>query len=131
MSLLCRPFASLQWPQCTAAQSSGCRYGKIVSVRLRSVPVDLEKKMPRKAAVLSGAIAAARGSSHAYVVFADAGAASKALAHNMQEVGPMEGKHRRQQRWTCARQIHAWSLVLVLPADDAELILSYAGVLPR
>ena len=64
------------------------RYGKVESVRLRSVPVDLEKKMPRKAAVLSGAIAATRGSSHAYVVFANAASAAKALAHNMREVSP-------------------------------------------
>ena len=47
--------------------------------------------MPRKAAVLSGAIAATRGSSHAYVVFAEAAAASKALAHNMREVGSPAG----------------------------------------
>jgi hypothetical protein len=52
------------------------------------VPVDLEKNLPRKAAVLSGAIAAARGSSHAYVVFSDAASAAKALAHNMREVRP-------------------------------------------
>lgn len=66
-----------------------CRYGKVDSVRLRSVPVDLAKKMPRKAAVLSGAIAADRGTSHAYVVFSDVAAATAALAHNMQEVrGP-------------------------------------------
>lgn len=52
-------------------------------MRLRSVPVDLAKKMPRKAAVLSGAIAADRGTSHAYVVFSDVAAASAALVLNM------------------------------------------------
>ena len=45
--------------------------------------MDLAKKMPRKAAVLSGAIAADRGTSHAYVVFSDVAAASAALALNM------------------------------------------------
>lgn len=74
-------------PEPAALTLGWCRrYGKVESVRLRSVPVDLAKKMPRKAAVLSGAIAADRGTSHAYVVFSDVASATAALAHNMQEV---------------------------------------------
>ena len=56
------------------------------SVRLRSVPVKLDAKMPRRAAILTGNVASERGTAHAYVVFADAASAKAALAHNMAEV---------------------------------------------
>ena len=75
-------------------------------MRLRSVPVDLEKKMPRKAAVLSGAIAAARGTSHAYVVFASAASAAKALAHNMREVRSPDQPPCTSRLWEQLPQPH-------------------------
>lgn len=56
------------------------------SVRLRSVPVKLDAKMPRRAAILTGNVASDRGTANAYVVFADAASAKAALAHNMAEV---------------------------------------------
>lgn len=64
-------------------------YGEVESVRLRSVPLDLEskKKLPRKAAVIKGVVSSDRGGTNAYVVFKDAAAAAAALAANMTEVG--------------------------------------------
>lgn len=67
-----------------------CRHGKVESVRLRSVPVKLDAKMPRRAAVLSGNISDSRGTAHAYVVFQEQAAAQAALASNMQEVGLLD-----------------------------------------
>jgi RNA recognition motif. (a.k.a. RRM, RBD, or RNP domain) len=63
-------------------------FGAIESVRLRSVPLDLEarKRMPRRAAVIKGVVAADRGGAKAYIVFADAAAATSALCANMTEV---------------------------------------------
>jgi nucleolar protein 12 len=63
-------------------------YGSVDSVRLRSVPLDLEskKKLPRKAAVIKGSVGTDRGGAKAYVVFEDASAAEAALAANMTEV---------------------------------------------
>jgi len=68
------------------------RYGAVESVRLRSVPVKLDVKMPRRAAILTGNVAADRGTAHAYVVFADAAAAAAALALNMTEVRCARGR---------------------------------------
>jgi hypothetical protein len=48
--------------------------------------------MPRRAAVASGRVDAARGSAHAYVVFQQESAAGASLAHNMAE---FEGHHLR------------------------------------
>lgn len=68
------------------------RYGAVESARLRSIPIKADAKMPRRAAVASGNVDAARGSLHAYIVFEDPSAAEAALAHNMQE---FEGNHLR------------------------------------
>ncbi|KAK9843654.1 hypothetical protein WJX81_001246 [Elliptochloris bilobata] len=68
------------------------RYGAVESVRLRSVPVKLDVKMPRRAAILSGNVASDRGTANAYVVFVDTAAAAAALAHNMAE---LDGLHLR------------------------------------
>ena len=57
------------------------------SVRLRSLPIKQDVKMPRKAAAVSGNVDEGRASAHAYVVFQDRAAAEAALAHNMHEVG--------------------------------------------
>lgn len=51
--------------------------------------------MPRRAAVISGAIDDERGSAHAYVVFKDEAAAEAALSLNMQL---WEGAHLRVDR---------------------------------
>ena len=63
-----------------------CRYGSIESVRRRSVPVKLDAKMSRKAAVITGNVSDKGGTSHAYVVFQDESAAIAALASNMHMV---------------------------------------------
>ena len=59
------------------------RYGIIESMRRRSVPVKLDAKMSRKAAIITGNVSDKRGTSHAYVVFQDEAAA---LASNMHVV---------------------------------------------
>jgi hypothetical protein len=61
----------------------------VESVRLRSVAVEKDVKMPRKAAILSGHIATERGSAHAYLVFKVAESVQPALRENMQEVGTL------------------------------------------
>jgi hypothetical protein len=50
--------------------------------------------MPRRSAVLSGAVAEDRGSANGYVVFAQPGSVAPALQANMSEVG---GPGRRRQ----------------------------------
>ena len=69
------------------------RYGAVESIRLRSVPVKLDKKLPRRAAILSGHISSDRGTAHAYIVFKDAASVAAALAHNMQEVRVSKASH--------------------------------------
>ena len=64
-----------------------CRYGRIESIRKRSVPVKLDAKMSRKAAIITGNISESRGTIHAYVVFHEEPAALAALASNMHLVG--------------------------------------------
>lgn len=71
------------------------QYGSIESVRRRSVPVKLDAKMSRKAAVITGSVSDKRGTSHAYVVFQDESAAIAALASNMHMV---DGRHIRVDR---------------------------------
>lgn len=66
--------------------------GAVQSVRLRSLAVKQDVKMPRRSAVRAGEIDQARGSGHAYVVFAGAAAVDKALALNMTEVGAWFGR---------------------------------------
>lgn len=65
------------------------RYGSIESIRRRSVPVALDAKMSRKAAIITGNVSDKRGTSHAYVVFQDEAAALAALASNMHMVCPV------------------------------------------
>ncbi len=50
------------------------------------MPVKLDAKMSRKAAVITGNVSDKRGTSHAYVVFQDETAAIAALASNMHMV---------------------------------------------
>ena len=68
-------------------------FGAVESVRLRSVPVDAEGKMPRGGKVITGKLVPDRNSTNAYVVFKSADAVPKAtLAMNMKEV---DGRHVR------------------------------------
>jgi nucleolar protein 12 len=66
--------------------------GAVESVRLRSVAVDPEAKLPRRAAVLTGARNNAREAVNGYVVFAAAASLPAALALNMRVV---DGRHIR------------------------------------
>ena len=50
------------------------------------MPVKLDAKTSRKAAVITGNVSDKRGTSHAYVVFQDETAAIAALASNMHMV---------------------------------------------
>jgi nucleolar protein 12 len=62
-------------PSCKAIKALFAKYGDVQSVRLRSVPVDGEGKMPRGGKVITGKLVADRNSTNAYVVFAtEAGA---------------------------------------------------------
>ena len=66
-------------------------FGAVESVRLRSVPVAAEGKMPRGGKVITGALAAHATSAHAYVVFADARSVADAIAAiNMKKI---DGRH--------------------------------------
>lgn len=56
------------------------------SVRLRSVPLKLEKMLPRRAAILSKHVSSEMGPSKAYVVFQDESSVDLALTLNMEEV---------------------------------------------
>jgi nucleolar protein 12 len=66
--------------------------GAVESVRLRSVAVDPEAKLPRRAAVLTGARNGAREAVNGYVVFASPASLPAALALNMRVV---DGRHIR------------------------------------
>lgn len=55
-------------------------------MRVRSLPVKADGKLPKKAAAITGALLEGRASAHAYIVFEERAAAEAALAHNMQEV---------------------------------------------
>ena len=63
-------------------------FGKVESVRLRSVPLAKGTLLPRRAAVLAKRADASRsGGACAYVVFEERAAAERALSKNMEEVG--------------------------------------------
>ncbi|GLI63198.1 hypothetical protein VaNZ11_006097, partial [Volvox africanus] len=67
-------------------------FGAVESARIRAVPVKMDAKMPRRAAILSGKIDVERGPCTAYIVFEQPESARAALGANMQEV---EGHHIR------------------------------------
>mmetsp|Transcript_9746 Transcript_9746/g.27866 ORF Transcript_9746/g.27866 Transcript_9746/m.27866 type:complete len:524 (-) Transcript_9746:59-1630(-) len=73
------------------------RFGKVLSVRIRSLPVKLDSKMPRKAATITGTTAEARSSANAYVEMETEEAATAALTLNMTV---LQGKHIRVDRAT-------------------------------
>ena len=70
-------------------------FGSIASVRLRSVPVATEGKMPRAGKVVSGKLNLERKSTNAYVVFKNETSAAAATEVNMQEI---DGRHIRVDR---------------------------------
>lgn len=53
---------------------------------MRSVPVKLDAKMSRRAAITTGNISKERGTAHAYIVFQQEDSAVAALASNMHVV---------------------------------------------
>lgn len=55
-------------------------------MRLRSLAIKQDLKMPRKSALLAGELDKDRASGHAYVVFEDEASLPAALALNMMEV---------------------------------------------
>ena len=68
-------------------------HGKVVSVRLRNVPVEADGNEPRKIKVLKGKLNAERANATAFVVYDDAASARAATAAlNMKE---FEGRHIR------------------------------------
>eukprot|EP00897_Mesotaenium_endlicherianum_P003955 jgi/Mesen1/3588/ME000020S03115 len=67
------------------------QFGKLQSVRLRSVPL-AESKLPRKAAIITGKLSDKRQSCNGYVVFESLEGADAALAHNTKE---FQGRHLR------------------------------------
>lgn len=68
-------------------------HGRVVSVRMRNVPVEADGNEPRKVKVLKKKLNAERGNATAFVVFAEASSAKKACeALNMKE---FEGRHIR------------------------------------
>ena len=69
------------------------QFGTVQSVRLRSVPIDGEGKMPKQGKVITKKLVEERKSTNGYVVFVDAKAVQKAVAEmNMRAV---EGRHLR------------------------------------
>ena len=60
-----------------------CRYGSIRTVRLRSLPLGSESKLPRAIQIRAGQANATQGTASAYIVFADTQAAVAALQANM------------------------------------------------
>ena len=69
-------------------------------VYLRSMAVDPEAKMPRRAAIITGKVQAG-AAANAYVVFQGAEAAEAALAHNMQLVRLLLGLGLQELRHLC------------------------------
>jgi len=76
-----------------AEASRSC--GVVDTTRIRSAAVDPEAKLPRRAALLTGALSASRGAVNGYVVFKSAEAVMPALALNMQL---LDGRHVRVDR---------------------------------
>jgi nucleolar protein 12 len=74
------------WAQRKAIAALFAQYGAIESVRLRSVPLQSDSKLPRRAAIATGAVETSKGSAHAYVVFETRASAHQALLANMRPV---------------------------------------------
>eukprot|EP01080_Neovahlkampfia_damariscottae_P000787 gene787-9037_t len=66
------------------------QFGKVQSVRLRSIPIAQDLKLPRKAAVIKEKFAETKKSVNAYVVFKEAESCKQALEVNGQKI---DGRH--------------------------------------
>ncbi|KAL6769968.1 hypothetical protein ACKKBG_A33070 [Auxenochlorella protothecoides x Auxenochlorella symbiontica] len=84
--------------------ASRCSCGAVESVRLRSLAIKQDLKMPRKSALLAGELDKDRASGHAYVVFEDEASLPAALALNMME---HEGRHLRVDRAAANRSVQS------------------------
>ncbi|GAX75941.1 hypothetical protein CEUSTIGMA_g3384.t1 [Chlamydomonas eustigma] len=71
------------------------RYGKVQSVRLRSLSLDMSAKGNRRAKVMQGKVDPERSTGNAYVVMSSIEAVEKALSANMMQV---DGLHIRIDR---------------------------------
>lgn len=65
--------------QCCVA----CRYGTIESIRLRSLPIDNDSRMPRTLQIKAGKVNTDGGSANAYICFKFREEATAACAENM------------------------------------------------
>ena len=70
-------------------------YGNIESIRFRSMLLKKDSRVPRRVAAAAGTVDVERGSHHAYIVFEDAAAVSKALQENMKV---LDDRHIRVDR---------------------------------
>ncbi|XRB16906.1 nucleolar protein 12 [Pseudoscourfieldia marina] len=110
-------------------------YGRVESVRLRSIPLSADTKAPRKAvAITRTGLDPSRNSMNAYVCFTDVDSARAALAHNMSELG---GRHVRVDMaaaasgagghvsYDTARTLFVGNLPF--DADDEEVLSAFGG----
>jgi nucleolar protein 12 len=71
------------------------KYGKIESLRFRSMILKKDSKIPKRVAAASGTVDSERGSFHAYIVFEDGSSVPKALQENMKM---LDDRHLRVDR---------------------------------
>ena len=113
------------------------KHGVVVSVRLRSVPLEGGNKLSRRAAAIKGRVESGR-STHAYVVFESVDSAEKALSSNMES---FEGKHLRvdraaapgegQRGFDSARSVFIGNLDFDLEDEDLIKMIDAAHDLPQ
>jgi len=113
------------------------KHGTVVSVRLRSVPLEAGSKLSRKAAAMKGRVESGR-STHAYVVFESVDSATKALSSNMES---FEGKHLRVDRaaapgegqhgFDSARSVFIGNLDFDLEDEDLIKMIDAAHDVPQ
>ena len=113
------------------------QHGTVVSVRLRSVPLEAGSKLSRKAAAMKGRVESGR-STHAYVVFESVDSAVKALSSNMES---FEGKHLRVDRaappgegqhgFDSARSVFIGNLDFDLEDEDLIKMIDEAHDVPQ
>lgn len=71
------------------------KYGKIESLRFRSMMLKKDSKIPKRVAAASGSVDSERGSFHAYIIFEDGSSVPKALQENMKM---LDDRHLRVDR---------------------------------
>ena len=120
-----------------ALKSLFSKHGAVVSVRLRSVPLEAGSKLSRKAAAMKGKVEGGR-STHAYVVFETPESAERALGSNMED---FEGKHLRVDRaaapgegkegFDSARSVFIGNLDFDLEDEDVIKMIEEAHDVPQ